>query len=68
MLSSHEGRSTFLIWQVLSSHEGRFANAVELGVRFGKTLVIQELDSIDSILVPLLRADLTRQVEPQITS
>ena len=47
--------------EVLVPHEPRFANALELGVRFGKTLVLQEVDKIEPILVPLLRKDLTRQ-------
>merc|ERR1719446_1432638 len=36
----------------LSSHEQRFTTALELGVRFGKTLVVQEVDHIEPILVP----------------
>jgi len=47
--------------EILVPHEHRFANALELGVRFGKTLVVQEVDQIEPILVPLLRKDLTRQ-------
>ena len=31
--------------------------ALELAVRFGKTLLIQEMDSIDPALFPLLRGD-----------
>ena len=44
--------------EVLVPHEARFATALELGVRFGKTLVVQEVDVISPILVPLLRKDL----------
>ena len=47
--------------EVLTPHEGRFVNGLELGVRFGKTLLIGEVDQVDPILVPLLRRDLTRQ-------
>ena len=47
--------------ETLVPHEPRFANALELGVRFGKTLIVQEIDAIDTILIPLLRRDLTRQ-------
>ena len=47
--------------ETLVPHEPRFANAFELGVRFGKTLIVQEIDAIDPILIPLLRRDLTRQ-------
>ena len=31
--------------------------ALELAVRFGKTLLIQEMDSIDPALFPILRGD-----------
>lgn len=47
--------------EVLVPHDPRFATALELGVRFGKTLVLQETDKIEPILVPLLRRDLERQ-------
>ena len=47
--------------ETLVPHEARFGTALELGVRFGKTLVIQEVDEISTILVPLLRRDLFRQ-------
>ena len=42
-------------------HEARFGTALELGVRFGKTMVLGEVDEIAPILVPLLRKDLVRQ-------
>ena len=45
----------------LVPHEPRFANALELGVRFGKTLLLTEVDKIEPILVPLLRKDLEHQ-------
>lgn len=44
--------------EVLLPHEKKFANVVELAVRFGKTLVIQELDCVESILVPLVKKDI----------
>lgn len=47
--------------ELVSSHEARFANALELAVRFGKTLVVQEVDKIEPILVPVIRKDLVRQ-------
>lgn len=34
---------------------------LELAVRFGKTLVIQEVDGVDPVLYPLLRGDLISQ-------
>ena len=47
--------------ECVTPHEARFANALELGVRFGKTLILGESDSIAPMLVPMLRRDLTRQ-------
>ena len=47
--------------ECVTPHEARFANALELGVRFGKTVVLGEADSIAPLLVPLLRRDLSRQ-------
>lgn len=35
--------------------------AVELAVRFGKTLLIQEVDGVEPVLYPLLRGDLISQ-------
>jgi hypothetical protein len=34
---------------------------LELAVRFGKTLIIQEVDGVEPILYPLLRGDLAAQ-------
>ena len=42
-------------------HDERFANALELAVRFGKTLIVREADRVDPILYPILRRDLVRQ-------
>jgi len=47
--------------ETLVPHDPRFATALELGVRFGKTVVLQETDKIEPLLVPLLRRDLARQ-------
>lgn len=41
--------------------DGNFGTSLELAVRFGKTLIIQEMDSIEPVLYPLLRADLISQ-------
>jgi dynein heavy chain 2 len=35
-------------------------NLLELAIRFGKTLIIQELDSIEPLLIPILKKDLRR--------
>ena len=39
----------------------RFVPTLELAVRFGKTLLIQEVDGIAPVLYPLLRKDLSKQ-------
>ena len=44
--------------EVISQHDARFANQVELAVRFGKTLLILEVDGIEPMLYPLCRKDL----------
>lgn len=36
----------------------KFVTTLELSVRFGKTLIVSEVDEIDSMLFPLLRKDL----------
>ena len=41
--------------------DSNFQTALELAVRFGKTLIIEEIDSIEPILFPLLRGDLISQ-------
>ena len=44
-----------------AAQDANFSTAVELAVRFGKTLIIQEMDKIEPVLYPLLRADLISQ-------
>ena len=41
--------------------DSNFMTALELAVRFGKTLVIQEMDGVEPVLFPLLRGDLIAQ-------
>lgn len=41
--------------------DANFINALELAVRFGKTLIIQEMDGVEPVLYPLLRKDLVAQ-------
>ena len=47
--------------EVVNQQDANFTTAVELAVRFGKTLIIQEMDGVEPILYPLLRGDLTSQ-------
>ena len=35
-------------------------------MRFGKTLVIQEMDGVEPVLFPLLRGDLMSQGQPHV--
>ncbi|KAK9815706.1 hypothetical protein WJX72_008353 [[Myrmecia] bisecta] len=48
-------------FEVATMHDDRFPKALELAVRFGKTLVVQEVDRIEPMLYPLLRGDLIRR-------
>ena len=47
--------------EVINQQDGNFTTSLELAVRFGKTLVIQEVDGVEPILFPLLRKDLVSQ-------
>ena len=46
--------------EAVTSYDPRFGNALELAVRFGKTLVVTDVDTIPPLLYPLLRLDLIR--------
>lgn len=45
----------------LPFQDNNFMTSVELAVRFGKTLIIQEMDGVEPVLYPLLRKDLIAQ-------
>lgn len=47
-----------VIVEVVSLHDERFSHTLELAVRFGKTLLVTEVTSIEPILYPVLRKDL----------
>jgi dynein heavy chain 2 len=47
--------------EVVTNHDPRFINQVELSVRFGKTLLILEVDTVEPMLYPLCRKDLVHQ-------
>ena len=47
--------------EVLTAGDERFTNKLELAVRFGKTLLITEVDGIEPLLFPLIRRDLLHQ-------
>lgn len=44
--------------EIMTQNDPKLTTKLELGVRFGKTVVIEEVDQIDPILVPVLRKDL----------
>lgn len=52
--------------EVLNSQDSKFNTNIELAIRFGKTLIVQEVDGIESMLVPILRKDLTQQGPRQV--
>ncbi|XP_033122293.1 cytoplasmic dynein 2 heavy chain 1-like, partial [Anneissia japonica] len=47
--------------EVINQQDANFSTALELAVRFGKTLIIQEIDKVEPMLYPLLRGDLISQ-------
>lgn len=47
--------------ETVNQQDSNFTTALELAVRFGKTLIIQEVDGVEPILYPLLRGDLISQ-------
>src|SRR6185437_4228493 len=57
-LKSHLADKTL---EVVMQQEPRFGTTLELAVRFGKTLIIQEVDGLLPMLYPLVRRDLSGQ-------
>ncbi|XP_071126281.1 cytoplasmic dynein 2 heavy chain 1-like isoform X2 [Mytilus edulis] len=47
--------------EVINQQDANFSTSLELAVRFGKTLIIQEVDGVEPVLYPLLRGDLHAQ-------
>ncbi|KAJ3141233.1 Cytoplasmic dynein 2 heavy chain 1 [Geranomyces variabilis] len=47
--------------EVIKQHDENFVRAVELAVRFGKTLIIQDVTSIEPFLYPIIRKELQKQ-------
>ncbi|XP_028975291.2 cytoplasmic dynein 2 heavy chain 1 isoform X3 [Esox lucius] len=47
--------------EVINQQDANFITSLELAVRFGKTLIIQEMDGVEPVLYPLLRRDLIAQ-------
>uniref|UniRef100_T1IHY1 Cytoplasmic dynein 2 heavy chain 1 n=1 Tax=Strigamia maritima TaxID=126957 RepID=T1IHY1_STRMM len=47
--------------EIINQQDTNFIRTLELAVRFGKTLLIQEVETIEPVLIPLLRGDLISQ-------
>ena len=47
--------------EVINQQDTNFTTQLELAVRFGKTLIVQEVDGVEPVLYPLLRKDLASQ-------
>jgi dynein heavy chain 2 len=47
--------------EIVLSQDKKLQSKLELGIRFGKTFIIKEIDQIDAMLVPLLKQDFTKQ-------
>jgi dynein heavy chain 2 len=52
--------------EILNHQDRKYNTTLELAIRFGKVLMIQEVDGIESLLVPVLRKDLINQGPRQI--
>ena len=44
--------------EILNHQDNKFNTTLELSIRFGKILIILEVDGIESMLFPVLRKDL----------
>ena len=47
--------------ELVSSQEKKMVSVLELGIRFGKTVIVTEVDGIDSLFVNLLKKDFRKQ-------
>jgi dynein heavy chain 2 len=52
--------------EVLNHGDSKFNTQLELSLRFGKVLIIQEVDGIEGMLFPVLRKDLIQQGPRQV--
>jgi dynein heavy chain 2, cytosolic len=52
--------------EVLNHQDKKFNTQLELAIRFGKVLVIQEVDGIEAMLFPLLKKDFNQQGPRQV--
>eukprot|EP00759_Apiculatamorpha_spiralis_P039816 PhF_6_TR38629/c0_g1_i1/m.57632/K10414/DYNC2H, DNCH2; dynein heavy chain 2, cytosolic len=56
-LTSHLKKKKAVV-DICTSSDERLAHTLELGIRFGKTVIICEVDKVDPILYPIMRKDL----------
>ncbi|CCW60917.1 unnamed protein product [Phytomonas sp. EM1] len=56
-MKTHLRRSNVIV-EVASMHDKRFTHTLELAIRFGKTLLVTEVNTVVPILYPILRRDL----------
>eukprot|EP01022_Parablepharisma_sp_SALTPOND_P023029 TRINITY_DN475_c0_g1_i1.p1 TRINITY_DN475_c0_g1~~TRINITY_DN475_c0_g1_i1.p1 ORF type:complete len:3195 (-),score=434.63 TRINITY_DN475_c0_g1_i1:26360-35944(-) len=47
--------------EILNQQDPKFVTQLELAIRFGKTLIVQENDSLEGMMFPILRKDLLHQ-------
>ena len=47
--------------EILNQQDPKFVTQLELSIRFGKTLIVQENDNVESLMIPILRKDLLHQ-------
>ncbi|KAI8621722.1 dynein heavy chain and region D6 of dynein motor-domain-containing protein [Chytriomyces sp. MP71] len=47
--------------EVIKQHDNNFLRAFELALRFGKTIIVEEVNEIEPLLFPILRKDLIKQ-------
>eukprot|EP00842_Homolaphlyctis_polyrhiza_P006526 jgi/Hompol1/6875/HPOL_005105-RA len=47
--------------EIVNQADDSFMRSLELAVRFGKTLIVQEVTNIEPVMMPLIRGDLCKQ-------
>jgi dynein heavy chain 2 len=54
--------------EVTTQEDDRFALTLEMAIRFGRTLLVQEVNAIDPLLYPVLRGDFSGQGPYKVVS
>jgi dynein heavy chain 2 len=47
--------------EALTQQDPKFMNTLELAVRFGKILVVEEIDYVEPVLMPIIKRDFIKQ-------